>query len=289
MVVDLLEGFGVQAGLIAHLAQHIAHGLRGRLGGAAGKAGDGTVQNIRARLRRLEQGHGAGAGGAVGMDHHGDGEILLQGGDQLKGRLGAHDARHVLDADGLTAHLLQLPAQLHEHLQIVDGAGGIAEGPGHMRAALQALIHCHLNIAQVVQSVEDADDVDAVFHALAHESPDDIVGIMLIAQQVLAPQQHLQLGILHMAADGAQPLPGILVQIAQAAVKGSAAPALQRVISGLIHLFQDGQKISRGHPGRHQRLLRIPQDGFRNLDLHNVPSFFSSCSKTRKTSFSRSW
>ena len=80
-----------------------------------------------------------------------------------------------------------------------------------MGAGLDGLVHRHFDVPQVVEGVEDADDVNAVFHALAHESPDDVIGIVLVSQQVLAAQQHLQLGVLYHFADLAQALPGIFM------------------------------------------------------------------------------
>ena len=204
----------------------------------------------------------------MGVDHNGQLHRLFQGGHQVKGLLGAHDAGHILDADGVAAHGLQPPAQVHKGIQAVNGAGGVAQGAGYVGAGLDALVHCHLDVPQIIEGVEHTDDVDAALHALAHKGPDDVVGIMLVAQQVLAPQQHLQPGVFHVLADGAQPLPGILVQIPQAAVKGGAAPALERVIPGLVHGLQDGQKIADGHPRGHQRLLSVPQHRFRDLNFH---------------------
>ena len=244
------------------------HGLRGGLAGAAGQAGNGAVDNIGAGLGGLQQGHGTHAGGAVGVDNDGQLDVLLEGRHQIIGLLGAHDAGHVLDADGVAAHGFQLLTQLHKHLQTVDGAGGIAQGTGNMSAGLDGLVYRHFNIPQVVEGIKDTDDVDAALHALADEGTNNIIGIMLIAQQVLAAEQHLQLGVLHMLADGAQALPGILVQIAQTAVKGGAAPALQRIIAGLIHFFQNGQEVLDGHTGGHQRLLTVSQYRLGDLNFH---------------------
>ena len=144
-----------------------------------------------------------------------------------------------------------------------------------MGAGLDGLIHGDLDVAQIVQGVKNTDDIDAAFHALADESPDDIVGIMLVAQQVLTAEQHLQLGIFRVLADGTQALPGIFVQIAQAAVKGGTSPALQRIIAGLVHFFQHGQEIGDGHTGGHQRLLTVTQYRFGDFNIH-ISFLFSS-------------
>ena len=84
------------------------HGLGGGLAGAARQAGDGAVDDVGTGLGSLQQGHGTHAGGAVGVDHDGQADILLEGRHQIVSLLGAHDTGHVLDADGVAAHLLQL-------------------------------------------------------------------------------------------------------------------------------------------------------------------------------------
>ena len=47
-----------------------------------------------------------------------------------------------------------------------------------------------------------------------------------VAQDVLAAEQHLQLGVGQALFQGAQALPGVFVQKAHAHVEGGAAPAL---------------------------------------------------------------
>ena len=52
--------------------------------------------------------------------------------------------------------------------------------------------------------------------------------------EVLTAKQHLQFGILHMAADGAQAFPGIFIQEAKAGVKRSTAPCFECVEAAII-------------------------------------------------------
>ena len=90
---------------------------------------------------------------------------------------------------------------------------------------------------------------------------------MVVAQQILAAQQHLQLGVFHVGFDFAQPLPRILVQVTQAAVECRTAPAFDRMIAGLVHIVQYGFKIVKRHTGCDQRLLCIAQHGFGDVHL----------------------
>ena len=152
---------------------------------------------------------------------------------------------------------------MHGGLGIGDAAGGHGARGGVLLGGFQR----GGDVAEVVQCVEDTQHVDAVLDGQLHELLHHIVMIVLVAQQVLAPQQHLQAGVGHGLADLAQTLPGIFVQVAQAAVEGGAAPALHGVVAGLVHGGQDLGKIGEGHTGGHQGLVGITNDGFSELDF----------------------
>ncbi len=119
-----------------------------------------------------------------------------------------------------------------------------ADGTGGVGPLLHRLVDGNLQVAGIVQSVENTDDVDAVFHGVLHELAHHIVGVVLVAQDILASQEHLQLGVGHFGADLPQPLPGILVQVAQAHIKGGAAPHLGGIIAGLVDGLQNGLKLA---------------------------------------------
>ena len=201
--------------------------LGGGLAGAVGHGGEGGVHDIHTGIGCHQQRHVAGAGGVVGVQVDGHGDGLLQRLHQRVSVHGQQQVGHVLDADHVRAHLLQLLGQLHEVGLVVDGGHGVAEGGLHLSAVLLGGLDGLLQIADVVEGVEDADDIDAVLHALAAEGVHHVVCVVLVAQNVLAAEQHLQLRVLHVLADGAQALPRIFVQKAHAGVKGSTAPALQ--------------------------------------------------------------
>ena len=168
---------------------------------------------------------------------------VLDGGDQVVALLGTHQAGHILNADGGSAHALQVLHHAHEGLLGMYRAGGEGDGTGGVGPALDGLVNGDLQVAHVVQGVENPDDVNAVLYGVLHKLAHHVVGIVLVPQNILAAQQHLQLGVGHLGTDLAQALPGILTQIAQAHVKGSAAPHLGRVEARLVHGLQDGLKL----------------------------------------------
>ena len=134
----------------------------------------------------------------------------------------------------------------------MDGREGVADGALGLGAGLQALVHGGADVAQVVEGVENADDVHAVLHRGPDEAAHRVVGVVMVAQQVLAAQEHLELGVLQMGLDGAQALPGVLPQVPQAGIKRSAAPALHRMVACLVHGVQNVFKVGDGQPGGHE-------------------------------------
>ena len=152
----------------------------------------------------------------------------------------------------------------------MDGALGVGDAAGSHGTLGAVLLGCFqsgLDVAEIVQSVEDTQHIDAVLDGQLHELLHHIIVIVLVAQQVLAAEQHLESGVGHGLANLAQTLPGIFVQVAQAAVEGGAAPALHGVVAGLVHGGQNLLEIGEGHTGGHQGLVGITNDGFSKLDF----------------------
>ena len=192
---------------------------------------------------------------------------ILDGGNQIISLLGTHDAGHVLNADGGSAHFLQLLDHFHILGVGVDGGGGVGDGAGGDGAGLHGSFHSHLQVVDVVQSVEDTDHIDTVLHGLLNEQLHEIIGVVGVAQHVLSTQQHLQLGVGHLGTDLAQTLPGIFIQVAQADIEGSTAPALGCVVAGLVDSFQHGLELLVRQTGGDQGLVGITQHSFHKLNF----------------------
>ena len=144
---------------------------------------------------------------------------------QVVGRLRLQQAGHVLDADGIAAHFAQLLRHLDEGFDSVQRAGRVADGALGVLAGAVHGRDTGAQIADVVERVEDAEDVHAVLGGLVHEALHHAVFVVPVAQQVLPAQQHLQARVRHQLAEGAQTLPGIFVEEADAGVEGGPAPA----------------------------------------------------------------
>ena len=188
--------------------------------------------------------------------------------DEVLGLVGAHGAGHVLEADGIKAHGLQLFAHFHVLFYGVDralGVGDTAGGHGVGRGVLLGGFQSGLDVAEVVEGVKNTDNVDTVLNGQLHELFHHIVMIMLVAQQVLTTQQHLQLGVGQVLSQTAQTLPGIFAQIAQAGIEGGTAPAFHGVVAGLIHGAENAFIIAVRQTSGHKGLVGVPKHGLGNL------------------------
>ena len=91
---------------------------------------------------------------------------------------------------------------------------------------------------------------------------------MLIAQKILTSEEHLKLGVRAGLANLAQALPRVFVEITQAGVERGAAPALERIVAGLVKLRQYSLESLKGHTGRNKRLIRVSKDSLGEIYFH---------------------
>ena len=141
----------------------------------------------------------------------------------------------------------------------MHGADGVAYGRFAYSAVFLCILYGGFKIAHVVKSIKYPYDVNAVLYRLAAELLHDVVGIMLIAQYILAAEKHLQFGIGQRLFKLPQPVPRILVEEAEACVKRGSAPALQGPIANAVQHFACGKHIFRAHTGGSLGLMRVPQ------------------------------
>ena len=123
-----------------------------------------------------------------------------------------------------------------------------------------------LEVPDVVERVEDAEDVHAVLGRFVHEPIDDRVLIVPVAQQVLAPQEHLQARIGHQLAKRAQPLPRVFIEEADAGIVSRPAPAFHAPETGLIDVLAGPDHVFGRHPRGEQALVTVAEDQLRDLD-----------------------
>ena len=173
---------------------------------------------------------------------------------------------HVFNTEGVGSQILQLFRHVDKTVDAVDGTDCIADGSFDMFAARFHFPHGPLDVADIVQGVEDAEDIDAVGGRPFNEPFQYIVGIVPIADQVLPAEQHLELGIGHGGAQCAKPFPGIFFEKAQTRIEGGATPDFERPIADSIELLGDGQHVFRPHAGSQERLMAVAQGDIGDQD-----------------------
>jgi len=261
--VQLLQ---IQTGVVIGALQGSDQTLGGHVAGAQAQGAHGGIDDVGTCLDALQDGHGSQTCGVVAVDVNRDADGLLQLLHQIVAGIGGQQTGHILDADGVCAHLLQSLGVGCKVLVVVHGAEGVADAALHMSAFLVGCLDGGLQVARIVQCIENTDHVDAVCNRLLHKVLNGIVCVGAVAQHVLAAEQHLQLLVGQLLAQDAQALPRVFVQKADAAVERSAAPALHGEVVDLIHFRQDGTHLIHGHAGGQQRLVGIAQDDLSNLD-----------------------
>ena len=112
-------------------------------------------------------------------------------------------------------------------------------------------------VFDVIEGVENADNVNAVFDAEANEFVHDVVGIVFVTQNVLTSEQHLKFAVRHGFSQSAQPFPRVFVQKAQACVEGCAAPAFNAVVAHFVDGFCNRQHFRQLHTSCRLRLMRV--------------------------------
>ncbi|VGQ13495.1 hypothetical protein SB5387_05403 [Klebsiella variicola] len=198
----------------------------------------------------------------------GDVIALLDFADQLKGGMRGEDAGHIFNRNGVDAGLQQLFGEVEPGLQGVGRAGGVAEGALGVGAVAADRLQGGLHVARVVHGVEDAEDVHAVFDGALDEAFHHVIGVVAIAEQVLAAEQHLQRGLRHRLFQLTQADPRVLAEEADAGVKGGAAPAFEGAIADLVELSGDGEHIVETQTGGEQGLVGVAQDDIGNGNGH---------------------
>ena len=187
---------------------------------------------------------------------------LLESSDQLCSLVGQEQTCHVLDTDGIGTHIFNSLCNVYPVVHCV----GISQCVGKSHLCVRLLLVCRfdrsLQVAQIVHTVKDTDDINAVCHGLLYKVLYHIVCVGAVSQDVLSSEEHLELCVFKSIPELSKSVPGIFLQEAEGRVKCSAAPALYGVVTHLVHLVDDGQHLLCRHTGGDQRLMCVTQNGF---------------------------
>ena len=106
---------------------------------------------------------------------------LLEGSHQLLRCIRGEQSGHILDAQGVCAHVLDLLGNVLPVIQGVRVAQGIGKSDLDMSFFLVGGLYSGLQIADIVQAVENTDDIDTVGDGFLHEILHHVVCIVIVA------------------------------------------------------------------------------------------------------------
>ena len=141
---------------------------------------------------------------------------------------------HVLDADRISAHLLQDNCLIYEVVFVMYRACRVAHCSFNDAAVLLYCLDRCFHIADIVESIENTDYIDSVFDGLSAESLNHIICIVTVTKKVLAAQEHLEFSVGKSFAKCSKSLPRIFIKESHAGIESSSAPAFDRIITDRI-------------------------------------------------------
>ena len=191
--------------------------------------------------------------------------FLLERLDQLFGCIGLKQTGHILDGQDMRAALFEFLGHVDivvECIFVALGIGDVARVADRRLRDLvgrSSLLKRDFHAGNPVERVKHAEHVNTAARSFLHESADEIIRVVRIANRIRAAQQHLERDVRNLAPQPLKPLPRILVQIAIGHIKGRAAPHFQRKGVGinLRHARCALDHVARTHAGRQQTLMRV--------------------------------
>ena len=199
----------------------------------------------------------------VNVDRHLD--DLLQRGHQLPGCLRAQQPRRVLDDDFVTAHVDQAFGKRAPQLEAVGRGDRVAQRALHPLLRLHGGGDRRLHVAEVVEGVEDAKDIDAVLGRVLDEQLDGVVGEVAVGDEILSANQGLDRRMWRRLVQLAQVCPRIFAA-PHLGLKGGAAERFHRDKSERVHLGGNRHDFVAAQVAAKERLLRVAKGGVEQVN-----------------------
>jgi len=211
------------------------------MGCAIGVGGHAGVDDVHTSFDSLQVTHGRHTGCKMTVQMNGGLDRCFEGLDDFIGIIRGNQAGHVLDTDAVGSHCLQVFGLLNIIFEIVNLTThtglchGVADTPLKMFAAFLYHGNNGFKITIIVQGIKCPEDIHTVCSGPLHKGPGQIIRIISISHQILGPQQHGERCFLHVAFQGADSFPGILIQKAVHGIKGCPTPGFNSPESHFVH------------------------------------------------------
>ena len=199
-----------------------------------------------------------------------DGEFFSESGFELRHEIVSNirreQARHVFDANGMATHFFEFFGELDEFIVVVNGADGVDEATLNFRLfrAGERGFDCNLQIANVVERVENAKDADTMLRRFLHKLLDNVIGIVIVAEQVLTAKEHLDRSF-QTCLELVESLPRIFVEETETCVESCTAPCFEGFVADRVEGFEHRLHLTVAHASRAQRLMTVAQHRLHDL------------------------
>ena len=217
----------------------------------------------------------------MGVELNGNFNRLFNGFDKVKSEIRSKESRHILYANGIGSRLFNLFGIIFIIFKVKHGACCVGYGDLSVSHFFFCGVNGGLKISDVVKGIENTDNVDTVCHRFLHKIFHDIIGIVTVAEHILPAEKHLQLGVFAFIPYYSKSFPRVLVEKAQASVKGCAAPAFERVKTDFIEQRKDGKHFLGGHSRCDKRLVSVAKHRFGYTDFRHKNSSLTDCDDGR--------
>ena len=233
VIREYLQVVEVEACVSAGVFACCDDGVQRRLAGEAGHAGDSSVRDIQVSDSSKCYCSDAVSGCVVSMQMYRYSKLVLQSCDELSCGYRSQQSGHVLDAEDVSASLLELLSHLDIvvksvlRLCRVEDVACVADACFSDLALVEDFVESDFHALDPVQRVEDPEYVDAALGRLLDESSDNVVRIVLVSYAVSSSEKHLEQDVRDLGSERFESLPRILAEEPDRCVERSPAPHLE--------------------------------------------------------------
>ncbi len=215
--IDSRQLTDVKAGVPVGTQQRHHQWFDGGMGGPEGIRRHTGVNNVHPGLDGLEMAHRRHARCEMTVQVDRRFDRLLQGLDNGIGVIGRYQPGHILDADAVGAHGLEVFSLVDIIVDVINLSAhsrfghGIADAALKMLAALLDDRNHRFKIAVVIQGIKSPENVHTVGGRPVDKGPGNIVGVVAITHQVLCSEQHRERRLFNITLQCPDAFPGVLV------------------------------------------------------------------------------
>ena len=198
-------------------------------------------------------------------------DSIFQRRDQGIGSFRLEETCHIFDGDDIRTGILHLFRKVSVVFQRVllavriHDIAGVAEAGFSELFFLADFVDGDGHMAELVQAVEDTEYIDTIVSRLINEVTDNIFRIVGIADGIRTAGQHLEEDVRCSFSHLTKAFPRAFIKETISHVEGRAAPALDGPVADFVELVAGGQHLVGAHSGGSLRLVRVAENGFRNI------------------------